>query len=93
MTTPPRSASTMLTAFDDLIPGPAERRVAGKALRSATPRSAHGMWEPASDRRGPIEVLVESNKTRDQNWVPLRYERMAVSEGWRSHVVRPRRDN
>lgn len=73
------SASTTLTAFDAAIPGPAERREAGKALRSAVPRNAQGVWEPASDRRDPIEVLVEQNKTRDQNLVPLRWERMAVS--------------
>ncbi len=36
-----------------------ERRVAGKALRDATPRVAHGGWKPPKDRRDPIELLHE----------------------------------
>jgi hypothetical protein len=40
---------------------------------------AHGGWEPSGDRRDPIDLIVESNRTRDQNLVPLRYERMAAS--------------
>ncbi len=79
MSTRQTSASTTLTAFDAPIPGPAERRSAGKALRNTTSRTAQGAWKPASDRHDPIDVLVEQNKTRDQNLVPLRWERMAVS--------------
>lgn len=37
------------------------------------------MWEPTNDRFDPIDVLVESNRTRVQQLVPLRYARMAAS--------------
>ena len=68
-----------LNAFDEPVPSPAERLAAGKAHRQAVPRVSHALWEPSSDRRDPIEVLVESNRSRLQDLVPLRYARMAVS--------------
>jgi uncharacterized protein (DUF2252 family) len=37
------------------------------------------VWEPTNDRFDPIDVLVESNRTRVQQLVPLRYARMAAS--------------
>ena len=43
------------------------------------PRTSHGEWEPADDRPDPVELLVESNRTRQQDLVPLRYTRMAAS--------------
>ncbi len=76
MTPTRRRAST---AFHDPVAPPEQRRVAGKAMRSATPRTSHASWEPTSDRPDPIEVLVESNRTRQQDLVPLRYSRMAAS--------------
>jgi uncharacterized protein (DUF2252 family) len=75
----PRRQRTPLTAFDAPIPSPADRRAAGKALRRAAARSTHAGWEPSADRFDPIEVLVESNRTRLQELIPLRYARMAVS--------------
>lgn len=73
------SARIGLSAFDAPVPSPAERLAAGKAHRQAVPRASHALWEPSSDRRDPIEVLVESNRSRLQDLVPLRYARMAVS--------------
>ena len=43
------------------------------------PRSAHGLWEPASDRRDPVELLEEQAATRVPELVPVRYGRMLVS--------------
>ena len=43
-----------------------ERRAAGKALRDATSRAAHGGWKPHKNRRDPIELLHESNDGRIQ---------------------------
>jgi len=57
----------------------AERYAAGKALRSKTPRTSHGEWTPASDRPDPISLLEESNRTRVQELVPIRYGRMSIS--------------
>ena len=56
-----------------------ERRAAGKALRDATPRAAHGGWKPAKDRRDPIELLRESNEGRIPALIPIRFGRMSQS--------------
>ena len=42
-------------------------------------RSAHGEWEPASDRRDPVELLEEQAASRVPELVPIRYGRMLVS--------------
>ena len=57
----------------------AERREAGRAARKLAPRSSHGDWAPAPDRRDPVELLQEQNVTRVQWLVPVRHARMAVS--------------
>jgi uncharacterized protein (DUF2252 family) len=68
-----------LPAFDAPIPSPEDRRLAGKERRIAVPRSRHAVWDPPIDRRDPIEVLIESNRGRVEELVPLRYSRMSVS--------------
>ena len=57
----------------------AERAARGKAAREVAPRSAHGEWEPASDRRDPVELLEEQAASRVRELVPIRYGRMLVS--------------
>ena len=37
----------------------AERAARGKAARAIAPRSGHGEWEPAPDRRDPVDLLEE----------------------------------
>jgi uncharacterized protein (DUF2252 family) len=66
-------------ALNAPVPLPAERRAAGKALRATTGRRSHSGWEPRTDRADPVEVLVESNRSRLQDLVPLRYRRMLAS--------------
>ena len=56
-----------------------EREALGRAQRKAVPRSAHAGWEPASDRRDPVELLEEQAASRVPDLVPLRYGRMLVS--------------
>jgi uncharacterized protein (DUF2252 family) len=68
-----------IPAFDAPIPSPEDRRLAGKERRIAVPRSRHAVWDPPIDRRDPIEVLIESNRGRVEELVPLRYSRMSVS--------------
>ena len=58
---------------------PAERAARGKAARAVAPRSGHGEWEPASDRRDPVELLEEQAASRVPELVPIRYGRMLVS--------------
>ena len=60
-------------------PTPGERAAKGKAARAVAPRSGHGEWEPASDRRDPVEMLEEQAASRVPELVPIRYGRMLVS--------------
>ena len=71
----PRDASTAAGAYMSAD----ERRAAGKALRDATPRAAHGGWKAPKDRRDPIELLRESNEGRIPELIPIRFARMAQS--------------
>src|ERR1700680_2557016 len=61
------------------FPSAAERFAAGKALRTKVPRSSHAQWQPPSQRNDPIELIIESNRTRLQELVPIRYGRMMTS--------------
>jgi uncharacterized protein (DUF2252 family) len=56
-----------------------ERRAEGRALREAVPRESHGHWKAPSDRRDPVELLVESNKGRMPQLIPIRHGRMVAS--------------
>ncbi len=56
-----------------------ERAALGKRARAETPRSSHGAWAPASDRRDPVELLSEQARTRVAELVPIRHGRMLVS--------------
>jgi uncharacterized protein (DUF2252 family) len=62
-----------------LHPTVAERAATGKAARAIAPRSGQGEWEPASDRRDPVELLEEQAASRVPDLVPIRYGRMLVS--------------
>ena len=58
---------------------PDERRAQGKALREAVPREVQGRWKPARDRRDIVDLLNESNESRMQQLVPIRFGRMMQS--------------
>jgi uncharacterized protein (DUF2252 family) len=60
-------------------PSVEEQREVGKAARKAVPRSSHGEWSPAKDRRDPVALLTEQDEKREQDLVPVRHARMAVS--------------
>ena len=60
-------------------PTESDRAANGKAARATAPRSEHGVWEPAADRRDPVEMLEEQGASRVPELVPLRYGRMLVS--------------
>jgi uncharacterized protein (DUF2252 family) len=57
----------------------AERADRGKRARSEVPRSRHAEFEPAADRRDPVDLLEEQARTRVPELVPIRYGRMLVS--------------
>jgi uncharacterized protein (DUF2252 family) len=55
------------------------RQAAGKALRKQVPRSAHGEWQPPSDRTDPVTLLEISDAGRIPDLVPIRHHRMLQS--------------
>ncbi|MEU2157987.1 DUF2252 domain-containing protein [Streptomyces sp. NPDC019396] len=57
----------------------AEQEQRGRAARKQVPRSSHGRWIPAADRRDPLGILEEQARSREPDLVPIRYGRMAVS--------------
>jgi uncharacterized protein (DUF2252 family) len=71
--------ATRASGFGDGYESIEERRAAGKALRDATPRAAHGGWKAPDKRRDPIDLLRESNKGRIPRLIPVRFGRMAQS--------------
>ncbi|HUN30959.1 MAG TPA: DUF2252 domain-containing protein [Trebonia sp.] len=56
-----------------------ERQAQGSSARTRTPRSSHAGWEPAADRRNPVDLLEEQNADREPDLVPVRHGRMMVS--------------
>lgn len=57
-----------------------ERRAEhGKRLRETTPRESHGRWTPAKDRPDPVDIVLASDKGRQEHLLPLRHARMAAS--------------
>ena len=56
-----------------------ERRAEAKAYRKTTTRSALGKWEVQSKRPVVEQLLLEQEKTRLKELIPIRRERMAVS--------------
>ena len=61
------------------LPPPEERRRAGRARRADVPRRAHAGWESPAGRADPVEVLVESCRSRVPELVPIRFRRMLAS--------------
>jgi uncharacterized protein (DUF2252 family) len=56
-----------------------ERQAIGERAREQTPLSSLADWEPAPERRDPVELLIEQNATREADLVPVRHGRMTVS--------------
>ena len=66
--------------YESVITESIEKRVAiGKSLRESVPRESHGEWTPSSNRRDPIDILIESNAGRIEELIPIRHGRMALS--------------
>ena len=60
------------------VPSAAQRYEAGRKLRTKAPRSSHAEWEPSS-RRDPMGLIIDTDASRVQELVPIRYGRMATS--------------
>jgi hypothetical protein len=73
------TSPTVPDDFSNVLATRDERYAAGKALRRQVPRASHTEWAPDSERPEPISLLEESNKTRLERLVPIRYGRMSQS--------------
>ncbi len=51
----------------------------GKNMRESVSRESHAGWAPPSNRRDPIDILIESNAGRIEDLIPIRHGRMALS--------------
>ena len=60
-------------------PSLAERQAEGRQASDRTPPSSHSGWQPAADRPDPVALIEEQDLTREQDLVPVRHGRMAVS--------------
>ncbi len=58
---------------------PRERAASGREARSRVPRSSHAWWEPAPDRRDPVEILLNQAEGRVPELIPIRHGRMVAS--------------
>ena len=56
-----------------------ERRAQGKELRNKVPRRSQAGWKPPADRRDPVELLIESDRGRVPQLIPIRHGRMLQS--------------
>ncbi len=56
-----------------------ERRALGKKLRTSVPRESHGIWSRNADHPGAVEIVMQTNKGRQPDLVPLRLARMTAS--------------
>ena len=56
-----------------------ERLAAGKALRDACPRKAHATWKAPAGRPDPVQLVLEAEKGRLPELLPLRHGRMVRS--------------
>jgi uncharacterized protein (DUF2252 family) len=53
-----------------------DRLAEGKALRDKTSRRSHAGWKPPAKREDPVAILMQSNKGRIEELLPIRYGRM-----------------
>jgi uncharacterized protein (DUF2252 family) len=58
---------------------PARRRAAGATLLKSVAHAAHAEWTPPKHRPNPVDIVVAGNAGRQEELVPLRMGRMAVS--------------
>jgi hypothetical protein len=57
---------------------PQERLDLGKSIRKQVSRSSIGEFKTTDQRQSPIDILLEQEKTRIPQYIPIRHARMAV---------------
>ncbi len=56
-----------------------ERYAMGKSLRKDCPRTSHALWKPPANRPDPVALVLEAEKGRLPELLPLRHGRMGRS--------------
>ena len=56
----------------------AELRALGRSRRKQASRRSHGRWVPSPQRPDPVELLIESNRSRLPTLAPIRIGRMVA---------------
>lgn len=56
-----------------------KRRGSGRDLGEAVPHSSHARFQPAEDRRDPVDILERQAASRVAELIPIRYGRMLMS--------------
>ena len=69
----------MATHAEPVSVNPGEHRGRVWPTAAQTPLSSQVEWEPDADRPDPVELLVEQNRNREPDLVPVRHGRMMVS--------------
>src|SRR3954454_1560787 len=78
--TAPVPPPTALRATRDIGHAPLlERYAAGKALRENCPRRSHASWNAPVGRRDAVEMVLDAEKGRLPDLLPLRHGRMVRS--------------
>lgn len=57
----------------------AERYAAGKTLRETCPRNALAFWKAPTGRQDPVQLILEADKGRLSELLPLRHGRVVRS--------------
>ncbi len=74
--TKPKSENHRAREHD--LGSPSDRRDQGRSLRDKVPRESHSGWK-APKQRDPVAIVVDSDKGRLPELIPLRHTRMAQS--------------
>jgi len=74
-----KSTSTALKSALHERPPIKQRIAQGKAIRKVVPRTIHAFYKPSKTRKDPINIILEQDKSRIQELVPIRHARMLTS--------------
>jgi len=75
-----RSQATAAPTKDpEKVRSRAERLAMGKSMRDACPRTSHAIWTAPPGRPDPVRLVLEADKGRMPELLPLRHGRMVLS--------------
>lgn len=72
-------SSKLYESFLSKNPSPQERLSLGKSIRKQVSRSSIAEFNITNKRQSPIDILLEQEKTRIPEYIPIRHARMAAN--------------